>query len=301
MHIISIGIIMTNNEGFDTDTGGSTSFSRLKNSQAYLNGNLKPAFVLSLIIGLLMAGVSLAGLLFPGSLYPTEELQDAFLANDVVNLCIGLPILLGSMWWARHGRLVGLLLWPGALLYILYNYVAYAIGMPFGWISLAYLGLVLLSGSGIGYWLRSIDKESVQQRLEGFVPAKSSGWVLAGLGGLFFLRGLSLIIQAGRDQVTLPMSGLGVLAADMILSASWIAGGMLLLRRNPLGYVAGLGLLFSGSLLFISLIMYLLLAPLLTGAPFAPADVMVVLSLGMVCFIPFFLYLRGVLLHDRLA
>jgi hypothetical protein len=62
-----------------------------------------------------------------------------------------------------------------------------------------------------------------------------------------------------------------------------------------------LGLLFSGSLLFISLIMYLLLAPLLTGAPFAPADVMVVLSLGMVCFIPFFLYLRGVQLQDRQA
>jgi hypothetical protein len=263
--------------------------------------DLGPAYRLSLSAGCLMAGASLAGLLFQDSLYPTAELRQAYLANDVVNLLIGVPVLLGSMWLARRGRLVGLLLWPGALLYVLYNYLAYAIGIPFGWISLAYLGLVLLSGSGIGYWLRSIDKESVQQRLEGCVPAKSSGWVLAGLGGLFFLRGLSLIIQAGRDQVTLPMSGLGVLAADMILSASWIAGGMLLLRRNPLGYVAGLGLLFSGSLLFISLIMYLLLAPLLTGAPFAPADVMVVLSLGMVCFIPFFLYLRGVLLQDRQA
>lgn len=292
---------MTNNEGFDTDTGGSTSISRLKNSQAYLNGNLKPAFVLSLIIGLLMAGVSLAGLLFPGSLYPTEELQDAFLANDVVNLCIGLPILLGSMWWARHGRLVGLLLWPGALLYILYNYVAYAIGMPFGWISLVYLALALLSAYVISYWLRAIDKVSVQQKLDGFVPVKWSGWVLVGLGSLFFLRGLSLIVQAGIDQMALPVSGLGVLVADMILSASWILGGVLLLLRKPLGFASGLGLLFSGSMLFIALIMFLLLGPLLTDAPFALADVIMVLSLGMVCFVPFFLFLRGVQSQDKLA
>jgi hypothetical protein len=265
-----------------------------RSSQFPVGRDLGPAYLLSLTAALLMAGVSLAGLLFQSSLYPTAELRQAYLANDIVNLLIGVPALLGSMWLARRGWLTGLLLWPGALLYVLYNYVAYAVGMPLGWISLVYLALVLLSASGIGSWLRAIDKESVGQRLGGFVPGKSSGWVLFGLGGLFFLRGLSLIIQAGRDQVTLPMSGLGVLVADLILSASWIAGGVLLLRRKPLGYALGLGLLFSGSLLFISLVMYLLLTPPLTGVPFAPADVMVVFSLGIVCFIPFFLYLRGV-------
>lgn len=273
----------------------------MKNSQPILQENLKPALSLSLMIGLLMAGVSMAGLLFQGSLYPTDELQDAFVANDFVNLFIGLPIMLWSMWLARSGKLAGLLLWPGTLLYVLYNSIAYVIGMPLGWISLVYLALVLLSATIIIYLLKAIDNNSVQQQLAGVVPAKLSGWVLVGLGCLFFLRALSLIIQASKGQMALPMSGLGVLVADMILSASWIAGGVLLLLRRPLGYASGLGLLFSGSMLFIALILFLMLGPLLTDAPFAPADVIMVLSMGMICFVPFYLFMRGVWQQDKLA
>ena len=269
----------------------------MSNSQAILNEKLKPAFALSLVIGLLMAGVSLAGLLFQSSIYLTYELPNAFIANDVVNLCIGLPVLLGSMWITRRGNLAGLLLWPGALLYILYNYIAYVIGMPLSWISLIYLALVLLSGYVIFDLLRNIDKNAVQERLAGFVPVKTSGWVLVLLGSLFVLRAIGMIAQASINQITLPVSEIGVLIADMVLSAIWIAGGILLLLLKPLGYASGLGLLFAGSMLFIALIIFLLLEPLLTEAPFALTDVIVVLLMGMSCFIPFFLFLRGVLLR----
>jgi hypothetical protein len=40
---------------------------------------------------------SIPDLLYPNDIYPTAELQDTFIANDVVNLFIGLPI--------RHGRI----------------------------------------------------------------------------------------------------------------------------------------------------------------------------------------------------
>jgi hypothetical protein len=46
--------------------------------------------------------------------------------------------------------------------------------------------------------------------------------------------------------------------------------------------------------LFVGLIAFLLLQPLLTGAPFAPLDVAVTFVLGLVCFIPFGRFLRGV-------
>jgi hypothetical protein len=241
-----------------------------------------------------MTSISLAGLLFQNSLYPTAELHSTFVANDLVNLFIGLPVLLASIWLARGGSLAGLLLWPGALLYILYNYIAYLIGVPPGWISLIYLALVLLSAYAIIAVLRAIDKNSIRQQLDGVVSVKLSGWVLAGLGGLFILRALGVIAQAGAGQAALPRYEIGVLVADMILSAIWVAGGVLLLLRKHLGYASGLGLLFSGSLLFIALIVFLLLRPVLTDAPFVLMDVVVVLVMGMVCFIPFFLYLWGV-------
>jgi hypothetical protein len=84
---------------------------------------LLPIYGLSLIIGALMAAASITGLLYRAVIYPTDELSQSFVASDVVLLIIGLPILLGSLWLTRRGELVGLLLWPGALFFVLYNYL----------------------------------------------------------------------------------------------------------------------------------------------------------------------------------
>jgi hypothetical protein len=73
-----------------------------------------------------------------------------------------------------------------------------------------------------------------------------------------------------------------------------IVGGVLLWRREPLGYVTGTGLLFQASMLFIGLIAVLLLRPLISGAPFLPVDILVVFAMGLVCFVPLALFLRGV-------
>lgn len=65
-----------------------------------------------------------------------------FLAHDGFNLVVGLPILLGSLWLARRGSLIGLLLWPGALFYVLYTYALYVVGAPFSALFLPYVALV---------------------------------------------------------------------------------------------------------------------------------------------------------------
>jgi hypothetical protein len=62
--------------------------------------------------------------------------------------------------------------------------------------------------------------------------------------------------------------------------------------------VVGTGLLFQASMLFIGLIAILLLLPLLTAAPFLPLDTIVVFVMGLVCFVPFALFLRGVASKD---
>ena len=256
--------------------------------------DLTIVYVLSLIGAILMAVVSLGGLLYPSTLYPTDELLQSFFANDVVNLLIGLPILLGSMWLLRHGKLVGLLLWPGALLYVLYTYIAYAFGIPFSLLTFVYLVLVVVSTYCVFDLLKSIDKKSVQERISEGVPARSAGGVLVVFGVLFIFRAFGMIVEASSNQTMLPSSEFGVLIADIIISMLFIAGGGLLLRRRPLGYVSGLGLLFVGSMLFIGLIMVLLLQPVLTGAPFVLVDVIVVFIMGLICFIPFGVFARKV-------
>jgi hypothetical protein len=198
------------------------------------------------------------------------------------------------MWLARGGRLVGLLLWPGVLLYILYNYIAYAIGIPFSAVTFIYLVLVLLSAYAIFDLLKSIDKKSVQDRLDGVVPVRIAGWTLVVLGALFILRSIGVIVQASTNQTSVPASEIGVLIADVALSTLLVAGGVLLLRRMPLGYASGLGLLFAANMLFIALIIFLLLQPVLAGVPFVLVDVIVVFAMAVICFIPFVLFMRGV-------
>lgn len=255
----------------------------------------KTAYGTSFVAAALMIVLSIAGLLFPSTLYPTEALLQSYLPNDVINLIIGVPILLGSMWLAQRSKLVGLLFWPGALMYILYNYVAYAFTVPSMWASVSALILLGISIYALVILIARIDGEAVQQRLIGTVSEKLSAGMLFVFGLAFVLRAADIVFKARASQTTLPATEWGVLVSDVLLSTAWIIGGVSLWRRKALGYVSGAGLLFVGSMLFIGLILYLLLQPFLTSAPFILSDVIVVSIMGLVCSIPSALFVRGVL------
>ena len=248
----------------------------------------------SVIIALLMAAALVAGLLARDTVYPTDELVQAFVPNDVVTLLVGLPILLGSMWLARRGRLIGLLLWPGSLFYVLYNYLVYVLAMPFGAAFLLHVVLLLLSAYTLISLLASIDGEAVRQRLAGSVPERIAGAVLAGLGLLFALWAAAVMIGALASQAAMAETEVALNVTDMTIGPALVIGGVSLWRRREFGYVTGLGLLFQTSMLFIGLIIVLLVQPFLTGAPFALVDVIVVLIMGLISFVPFILFARGV-------
>lgn len=270
-----------------------------KGTDLPIRKNLVIAYALSIIITLLMSAAALDGILYPSVVYPTNEQLQSYMPNDVINLIIGVPILLGSMWLTRRGMLIGLLFWPGALLYVLYNYLAYVIGLPSNTLFLLYLFLVTLSTYTIIGLVASIDGKKVQQRLAGVVPEKAAGGVLAGLGMLMFLRVIFVLIAALINQTSVAITELSVLVADFLIAPAVIIGGVLLWRKKALGYVSGLGLLFQSSMLFIGLIFFLLLQPLLTNAVFALIDVVVVFIMGLICFIPFALFVRGVIAHEN--
>jgi len=256
--------------------------------------NLTLAYAISLVIAVLMAIASVAGLLYQTIIYPTDELLQSFVPNDVVNLFIGLPILLGSMWLVRRGKLSGLLFWPGALLYVFYTYIVYVFSMPFNVAFLLHLTLVTLSGYTMIGLIASIDGKAVQNRLAGVVPERAGGSVLAGLGILFFVRVIGVMVSALISQTPVTATELALHIADFMIAPMLVVGGVLLWRREVLGYVTCLGLLFQASMLFIGLIFILILQPFITASQFVLSDVLVIFVMGMVCFIPFALFVRGV-------
>jgi hypothetical protein len=253
------------------------------------------SYLFSILIAILTVVASIASILYREDIYPTDEQRQSFLANDVVNLIIGLPILLGSMWLARRGILLGLLFWPGALLYTLYNYLAYLLGMPFNAMFPIYLVIVTASIYTLIGLAASIDGGVVQKQLFGRVPERFAGGVLFVLGVLFGLRAMVVLLTALINETTLARSELALSVADFIVSMAWVIGGALLWRRQRLGYVGGTGLLFTLSMLFIGLIALMIINPILTGDPFVLLDVVIIFTMGLICFIPLLLFVRGII------
>ena len=241
-----------------------------------------------------MTVISLAGIVFQSTLYSPDELRQSFVANDILNLVIGLPFLLGSVWFARQGKWIGLLFLPGVLFYIVYNYIAYSIAMLQTWLVLPGLCLVAVSAYAIFLTLTSMDMNSIQTTLQDKVPARFAAGVLIVFGVLFFARSISQVAGLLTDQITLAGAEFGVLTADLLTTPIWAIGGFLLSQKRPLGYASATGLLFQASMLFVGLLIFFILQPLLFNLPFRLDDFVVIFVLGLIFFIPFGLFMRRI-------
>jgi hypothetical protein len=256
--------------------------------------HLTLAYVVSFLIAFIMAVASVVGLLYQAVIYPTRELLLSFAPSDAFNLLVGLPILLGSMWLARRGVLIGLLCWPGALFYVLYMYVPYVIGVPFNVLFLPYLVLVALSAYTLIGLVASINGHVVRQRLTGLVPARTSGGILTGLAILIIVRQIAVILTALTSQTPVDTPELSSWIADFTLAVPLLlASGILLWRREALGYVAGAGLLLGYGVLALSLIPFFVLQARYTASPVDVTGIVAVLIMAALCFIPFAFFVRG--------
>ena len=155
--------------------------------------------------------------------------------------------------------------------------------------------MICLSVSfGTPVLLASVDGETLASQFRGKVYEKLCGGVLAGFGLLFLLRAMLVFINAIISGEILNPTEIAPNLSDVITAPAFMIVGISLWRKKALGYIGAFGLLFQASMLFVALLVFFLLQPLLTHAPFAPVDFIVVLAMGLICFIPFGLFIRGV-------
>jgi hypothetical protein len=187
------------------------------------------------------------------------------------------------MWLAHRGALIGLLLWPGALFYVLYDYGYYVLGAPFNVFFLPYLALMTLSAYAMVGIVASVDRGEVRKRLASAVPARLTGGFLAGLAVLFMAlwTGMTvavLLSGSALDQIARVVT---IMDLTVQLPALFVAG-ILLLRRQALGYVVAAGLLLQAAAYLIGLSAITVLQELLLGAPLDPIAVVPGLVVGII-------------------
>jgi hypothetical protein len=247
--------------------------------------DLTLAYLASLLVAALMAVASAAGILLaPAGLYGRDPaLVAVFAGQDAANLLVGLPILLGSVWLARRGSFAGLLLWPGALFFVLYTYALYLVGAPFNALFLLYVGLVVLSAYMTVGVVAGTDGDAVRVRLAR-APARTVGGVLVGIGLLATAGLMAPVITALGDPSSV----------DPLLHARWVVdfavgnpvlliGGVLLWRRTGLGYATAAGLLFLSGVNGVAFAVGAALGALLTATPIDAAVIAVHLVIAAVC------------------
>jgi hypothetical protein len=265
------------------------------------------AYVLSLVIVALMTVVSAAGLVLGAAgIYGDPRaaasitaatagiLVPGFIAHDLLNLALGVPILLAAAWLGRHGSFMGVLLWPGALFYVLYTYVTYLVGAPFGPLFIPHIALVVLAAYTTVIVVSSINRDEVRRKFAGRVPARAIAGVLIGLGLLTLGQdGLGVMTSALTGPSVEPVAR-HIWTADLAIEVpALLIAGVLLWRRAALGYLAAPGLLFQFGITPVVLAAILAVQPALTGSPMDGATTIGLLVFTAVAFVPISFLVRA--------
>jgi hypothetical protein len=216
---------------------------------------------LSVFVALLAAAASAAGI-FMKSVYARETASWAAqgVGQDIVNLAVAVPALLVSAWFLRKGSVRALLVWLGVLVYIVYSYLMYALGVHFGAIFPVYvaalgLGFYVLFGS-----LFSLDRAA----LAGYFPAamrvKPAAVYLMFSGVAFSLLWLSDIVRAlaaGADPAGLAETGLPVNFVHVedlgFILPGMIVTSVLLWRRKTAGLLFAVPLMVFAAVMGIGI------------------------------------------------
>ena len=251
------------------------------------------AYIISFIIALIMSVASVAGILYGSDIYPASQVSNN-VGTDTLNLVVGVPILLGSMWFARRGSLIGLLIWPGALFYILYVYTFYILGVPFNILFLPYIALVTLSAYTIIGLVASIDGEEVRKRLNGKVPARTAGGMFILIAILFIAVDMFLIVTTLASRAPVSSTSYASWVTDFTIQLpALLVVGILLWRHEAFGYVTAPGLLFQGAVLNAGFAIVLALQAIFTSSPINAPFVALVFGIGAISFILLALFVRG--------
>lgn len=216
----------------------------------------------------------------------SQDVAPQGIAQDVVTLCFGIPLLLISLYLTRKGLLRGRLLLAGTLGYFLVSYLLYMLMGMYNHLFLVYVTLTSISFFAFAMTLFSFDIEKlcsyfknnrVMKVVAGFLIFNATIIGLLWLGVVVppLLHG-TLPIQV-EHYTTLVVQGIDL---ALLLPIAFVSG-VLLLKRKALGY-----LLVPVYIYFLALLMTALTAKIigksLLGTAVGPAIIIPIINIAAI-------------------
>lgn len=175
--------------------------------------------------------------------------------TDAVTLFLGIPLLVVTALLYRRGSLRGGLLLMGALTWFLYVYASYALGaVAYNDLFLIYVALFSASLYALVVMFRSIDTQPLAESVSPRLPRRGLAVFLFVSGALtaiiWLIEPVSALLTdeppAGLDTY----STLFTTALDIgVIVPATVIAGLLVLRRDPLGYLIAVPLLVLEAML----------------------------------------------------
>lgn len=166
------------------------------------------------------------------------------IAQDLVTLILGVPLLLLSLFYSRKGSIRGRFLLIGTLGYFLYTYTSYSFLLTYNSLFLIYVTLMSASFFAFALTFISIDIKNISAYFNKKAPFNMIGITLILMGLLLLIMWVGRIIPSiinGTTPVGLEnYTTLVIQALDLgfIVPLS-IVTGILLIRKKTIGYLLG--------------------------------------------------------------
>ncbi len=259
-----------------------------------------------MLVAATVALISILGVSFGASgLYATERadagavvtgpagvLVPGFVAQDALNIAVGVPVLLVCLALSMRGSLIGRLLLGGALFNVIYVYMHYLIGAPFSILFVVYALVVAVSVYALVGTVMTIDLRSLPARLHG-VPVRI-------VGGMLVALALVTVAQDAMGAASVSFAGASEAGAHRVWGADFavavpamLVGGVLLWRRAPLGFFACAGLLLSFAAFSTEIAAMLLFQPQLAGRPTDVGTAVGLLFFAILALVPLAIVIRS--------
>lgn len=187
----------------------------------------------------------------------SAEVAPQGIAQDVVSLCIGLPLLMFSLWLTAGGSRKGRFLLLGTLGYFLVTYLFYMLMAMYNPLFLLYVTLASLSFFALAIGLRTFK---IAQLESWFSP----GLAIKPIGGFLMVNSLLMALLWLSRIVPTLLSG--TIPPELEHYTTMVVQGLDLAFLLPLGFIAGLFLAQRKAMGYLIAPVYLVFLSILMSA-----------------------------------
>ncbi|WP_214481341.1 hypothetical protein [Bacillus sp. SM2101] len=231
--------------------------------------------------------------------YDSIAIASQAIAQDLVTIVVGIPLLIISLYMSRKGLIKGDILLTGTLGYFLYTYTSYSFLSMYNPFFLIYVLLMSAAFFAFTLAMTSFDLKKLSSSVfDNRFPTKFVGGFLLFIGVTVGLMWLGRIVPALIDN-SIPIglehyNTLVIQALDLgFLVPISILSGYLVLRKNSFGYLLASIVIVKG-ITMLTAITGMIISQLLSGVHVSISEIILFPLFNVVVIYCLFLILKNI-------